>query len=730
MKKILITGALIMLAAQSGFSFKADVSANTAPVRAWEKFEITVKGDFTGINCYDYGRINVVGYFKNPAGVIKQADGFYMRDFEYDAAADTYTAGGGAFKIRFSFNKTGAWTYNVKIFMKNKPVFASAVKRVKVEKPDGKKGFVRISPADPLFMEYDNREPFFAIGENLCWWRKSCLPDYMSWLHRLSGNGANTIRLWMAPWSFGIEWDTNIGDYGPRQKQAYMLDRVLEMAGEKNMQVMLCLVPHGEFSSAINPEWLRNPYNVINDGLLSKPSEFFTDKVALKAFKNRLRYIVARWGYSTSLLAWEIFNEVDLTEGYNPDDAAAWHAEVCAFIKKYDVHRHLLTTSFSNRLREKEVWDLEEIDFTTTHSYEMRDEADEIYEMAGDRLDQVKKPHITGEFGINAERQKVIDSGDADGVCLHNGLWAGAFTLSFGAPLTWYWDHYTDDNNLYYHFSPLAEFIKGINWAKEDLNYLQNRQAFYKSAEGRKGGDVIFFAGDAWEKPRKNVFTLKNDGSMVNEEFLSGFLFGSGKPEMKNDPVIAFKNEQPVRVVIKVNKVSDDNELGVSINGQNVMAVSLCAKDFDTKKYFEEWKIYQADISREFAIEVPAGDNEILLENRGRDWIKIESIKVENFLNPSLAPVFVSGLQGPGSAYLWLKSSDYGWAKGPGTPVKDAYIDIPDLNPGRYVITFFETYTGSVIREYQEIIEKDMELKLELPEFSKDIAVKIRKYKK
>lgn len=730
MKRILLIGAVMALFNPAVNAFKADVSANTLPVYAWEKYELKIAGNFGDLNLYDYGNISVKGYFKNPSGIIREADGFYMQDFEYDPAGDTYTAGAGVFKLRFTFNQSGVWTYNIKISVKNKPLFSSAWKSIKVLKPRNKKGFVRISPLDPLFMQYDNKDPFFAIGANVCWWKNSCIPDYENWLKKLYENGANTVRIWMAPWSFGIEWDGPIGSYGHRQKQAFMLDRVMEIAERYGILVELCLIPHGEFSTGANPEWMNNPYNFINDGLLNKPSEFFTDPVAMKAFKNRLRYIIARWGYSTSVLAWELFNEVDLTDDYNSAAVAAWHKEMAAFIKKYDVNRHLVSTSFSNRFQDPVVWKLDGIDFTQTHSYEMRDEADKIYEISTSRLEDFPKPHIVGEFAMDTDAEIIKKGPDKDGICLHNALWAGAFTLSFGAPLAWYWEWYIDDYNLYYHFSPLAEFVKGINWAKEDLTEIKNRQVFFKSAEGRKGGDVSFYPGDAWEKPKKNSFRIKDDGSMVNEDYFSAYLFGTGKEDLRNDPVLAFKNEQPVRLVIRVNKVSDDNELNVDINGRNVMAVSVCAKDFDSKKYFEEWKIYQADISKEFVLEVPEGDNEILIGNKGKDWIKIESVKVENFLNARIAPVFVSGVQGPGSAYLWLKSMDYGWLKGPGTAVKDAYIEVVDLNPGRYVITFFETYTGSVIGEHQEIVEKDDPLRLELPEFSKDIAVKIRKYKK
>ena len=38
--------------------------------------------------------------------------------------------------------------------------------------------------------------------------------------------------------------------------------------------------------------------------------DFFTDEGAMNDYKMRLRYLVARYGYSTSVFAWEFFNEV------------------------------------------------------------------------------------------------------------------------------------------------------------------------------------------------------------------------------------------------------------------------------------------------------------------------------------------------------------------------------------------------------------------------------------
>jgi hypothetical protein len=729
MKKILIIGAILMAMAGKAAALNVDITENTLTAQVYDKFELTLKGDFGAANPYDYSRINIRGYFKSPAGKVREVDGFYMQDFDYSPEPETYTAKDSAFKIRFAPDRPGKWMYSVKVFKKEAVVFTSAWKNFTAVRTAGKKGFIRVSGSDPLFMEFDNKEPFFAIGEDLAWSRNKCVPDYTDWMQKLGENGANLTRIWMAPWSLGIEWGGPIGNYSNRQVQAYKLDQIIGIAEKNGMYIQLCLVPHGEFSTTTNTEWANNPYNLKNDGLIAKPEDFFTDKVALTAFGNRLRYIIARWGYSDRIFAWEVFNEVDLTDNYDPEKNAAWHKKIFEFIKEFDINRHLLTTSFSNPMHDPAVWKLSGLDFTQTHTYDLKEESEKVYELCEYKSDTFHKPHIMAEFGISAGGKGSKENADSDGVCLHNVLWAGAFTLSFGAPMAWFWDTYVDANNLYYHFRALADFIKDIGWLKESLTDIKNRQAYYKSAEGRTGGPVMIYPVDSWEKAKKNNFMLKNDGNLINKDYLCAFLFGKAHEDMKNDPMISIKNEQPVRLAIKLEKVSDDNELAVSINGAQAFAVSVCAKDFDTKKFLDQWKVYQADINIEYVIDVPAGDNEILLENKGRDWIKMDSIRVENFLDARLAPVFVSGVQGKDTAYLWLKSDDYGWDKGPGTPVKDAYIDVDDLAPGRYVIFFYETYTGSVMDQQEDIVDKDAALRINLPEFSKDIAVKIKKYK-
>lgn len=98
------------------------------------------------------------------------------------------------------------------------------------------------------------------------------------------------------------------------------MDKVLELAEQKGIYIMLTFINHGQFSTKVNPQWNENPWNKKNGGILTKPEEFFTNTEAKKQFKKIIRYIIARWGYSTNIMSWELFNEVSWTDNYDPEN--------------------------------------------------------------------------------------------------------------------------------------------------------------------------------------------------------------------------------------------------------------------------------------------------------------------------------------------------------------------------------------------------------------------------
>lgn len=202
-----------------------------------------------------------------------------------------------------------------------------------------------------------------------------------------------------------------------------------------------------------------------NGGMLNKSMEFFTNAEANKFFDNRIRYIIARWGYSPHILAWELWNEVDGILGYygdnNVENVKLWHEDKIKKIRVLDVHQHLVTTSFafSYFLDKNQFWDMEGIDYTQYHAYLGPVFGIEYPMVESARtLSQFNKPTFAGEFGI--DWLGAFNKDDPQGINIHNGIWSSLLSGNAGGGMSWWWYNYIEPNNLWGILRSLSEFVK------------------------------------------------------------------------------------------------------------------------------------------------------------------------------------------------------------------------------------------------------------------------------
>jgi len=327
---------------------------------------------------------------------------------------------------------------------------------------------IRIDPQAPTHFAFDDGTPFVPIGLNVCWATSDRpLEDYRRWFTRLAENGGNFARLWMASWSFGIEWkDTGLGQYVQRMDRASLLDAVFELAESLGIRLMLCLLNHGAFSLKADTEWRDNPYNQANGGPLASPEQFVTDERALSLFEHRVRYIAARWAHSPALHSWEWWNEVTWT----PIAAASlrpWITRVDRVLARHDPYQRLRTTSWADR-GDAAAWRLPELDFAQQHDYTHDDLLDHyashMRSWIGDGLGG--KPVLAGELGLETTFDvKAPRPFDWDAVHLHNGLWAPVFLGYAGTALYWWWDQIIDPLDLWPAFRGIASYLKAAREA-------------------------------------------------------------------------------------------------------------------------------------------------------------------------------------------------------------------------------------------------------------------------
>ncbi len=322
-----------------------------------------------------------------------------------------------------------------------------------------------VDAQDTRYFAFDDGTPFVPVGLNLCWSvGADVLADYRRWFERLAAQGGNFARLWMASWSFGIEWsDTGLGDYRARLPRAAQLDAVFELAEAHGIRLMLCLLNHGAFTERNDSEWHDNPYAAPRGGPLAAPQDFVTDERAIALFARRLRYIAARWAHSPALHSWEWWNEVTWT----PIAAAplrAWLQRLDGMLAAHDPYQRLRSSSWADR-GDAQAWALPTLQFAQQHDYTTGDLV--AHYAASARAWQadgvVDKPWLPGELGLHTTHE----AGQAepypwDAVHLHNGLWAPLFCGYAGTALYWWWDQLVDPQDLWPLFSGASTWLAAL----------------------------------------------------------------------------------------------------------------------------------------------------------------------------------------------------------------------------------------------------------------------------
>lgn len=337
--------------------------------------------------------------------------------------------------------------------------------------PSARHGFLR--PATPWIFRFDDGTPFRGLGENLCWesrahddsrhfreLQESRRFNYDYLFAALAGHGGDFARVWMCPWNLPLEWrqvspDTDRYTDSPARfnpSAIVRLDRFVELAEESDIHVMLTLDPH---IALLGDNWARSDYNAANGGPAATPRDFFTAPAARARYRDRLRYLVARWGWSPHLAVWEFFNEVDNAmyeqkPARIPDDVVtAWHAEMSAYLKSIDPEHRLVTTSISHR----DVAGLNaipSIDFNQKHIYKR---TDAIPATIRDYVAATGKPYVIGEFGYEWDWSKDFNAfAGAMDRDFKQGLWLGLFSPTPILPMSWWWEFF-DERGLTAYFA-------------------------------------------------------------------------------------------------------------------------------------------------------------------------------------------------------------------------------------------------------------------------------------
>jgi hypothetical protein len=231
------------------------------------------------------------------------------------------------------------------------------------------------------------------------------------------------------------------------QWSAFQLDRILQAADTHGIAVQLC--SHGDVYWTWDATVFDSEYATAN-GYRTK----WTDPRHLGYWQRNYRYRIARWGYSTALLAWEVWNEHGLIEV--PSEVQQFYQLLGRFVTTEDPYRHPFTTSQWSQAYSPAFWASTPTDLVNYHDYITTKLDRHAAAIAGDAAAFVytladglvadwpkgtpRRPFIWGEIGT-VEQWDVDDkrllSGRGAELTRHPFLWAGLFSPALTSPIDW-----------------------------------------------------------------------------------------------------------------------------------------------------------------------------------------------------------------------------------------------------------------------------------------------------
>jgi len=491
----------------------------------------------------------------------------------------------------------------------------------------------------------------------------------------------------------GTNWEGygGIGVYN--QMIADALDRVFLAAEKEGLRIMLTTEDNNEVMRTGGSDgWVANPYNRANGGPCDDPEDVFSSQDARRHYRNRLRYIMARWGYSTSLWAVNSWNDCS-----NPTPLIVdWLREMRDYV-------HQLTEGYRP------------IVYGSNYGLEARafmDYAQATPDAPHDRPQVMQECYYT-------------DRAEDFAALLHDELWEG---LAAEHAAVMVWPHaLVDQTDSWRVFGPVMRVAHSLPLNREEWQPIQARVTGAASTGGeprprvysvRPYGDVASWGA----KATQNRFTIRVDKPVQWLEGASCNLYGDreGRRGWRNPPTFAVDFPGRARLLVDVNEIgAGDQTLCVSVDGRETASVDLAGG----RRYLKGDECW-------VAVAFAAGPHEIRVENGrpGADWINIRRYCFVVETERASDLVDLRGLRSDTHGFIYLRnqtdSALYRDVLGePPVLLSEVRFRVHDLAPGHYDVTVLNTQTGAAQDSFAAE-STDGSLNMKLGELRHDAALR------
>lgn len=506
----------------------------------------------------------------------------------------------GAWRTQFTTRKPG--TYTARLTVNGK----ASGEALTVNVPASslmRDGYIRIERSTQRFV-YDSGRGYFPLGTNLAW-SNEAVPDLALRLREMGAAGMNWARIWANHWdNKNPMWTRRDGKPTPGVVDESSLakwDGIVAAAAEAGVPFQFVFFHHGPYSSTVNSNWGEHPWNRANGGFLDRPNDFFTNPTAKRLTKQWLRIAVARWGHSTGIMAWELFNEVEWCDESraNPASVAAWHREMTAYLKSIDPVGRLVTTS--SAMEQPGLYDA--ADFYQPHSYP----PDVAVDVISAHVPK-DKPFFYGEVGLAGGPQDPV----VERKTVRDSIWSGVVAAHAGAAQYWYWD-WLARHDEFPQFARADRILREAAWADR-----RTAKRLNATLDAGSGADLRLVPGAGWGKAEQMSFALPEQAGAVGR--VPRYFQSQKGPHaaMFEGPLMLnFRAERAGKVRVSLAEISAAGaEIVLRVNG-----VERARQAFPKSEA-------NRGTTAVLDVDYPAGPVRVELENVGADWVVFKNITV------------------------------------------------------------------------------------------------------
>lgn len=514
--------------------------------------------------------------------------------------SDCYTSLGGytelpasnyPFRIRFAPPQTGIWNAVIKITTATQTIVTPSFEFNVFD--EGNPGYVKVGDSKRFLTL--NGQTFVPIGCNamcpetngihdteLAWkthmnyyghpdsaryYSEAYRPDitnvlprvydsYKNVLLSMVNNGANSFRTIMNPFSTEIEYE-KLGDYSKRLSNAQEMDEILELAEAHDFYLDWNCHQHTVFTIGTQGtywNWAFDGYCYKQEAqgsvlsFLTGINPDNTPNQAKEYYKQRLRYILARWGYSTNISILELTSEIDqFGSGGNVQGSSSlylnnqqafadWMVEMGTYIKsKYNGKIHILTSCYAGpRGNSDPGLNSDVFDVFSSNIYDFdapngvkhfNDNVSEfiLNDASTDSSNYTRNP-ITGEFKIKPLMFSEMDPAQAKSAILtpsncgthveevRRTMWQSLFS---GLAAGYSWDAWYFPE-LYPVFGQMRNFISGVDFNGGGWHPgASERNTGYYPAKWTYKSSYADNMGEAGDKKLDVTYLRSGDGNFV-----------------------------------------------------------------------------------------------------------------------------------------------------------------------------------------------------------------------